>query len=69
MIAPVRPDDAYLPPTALAEYAGLSVRTLRGYLTPPAHPLPCYRIGAKGRRINNFYLATRTRSISRGQPI
>jgi hypothetical protein len=43
----VRVDDAYLPLTALRDYAGLSVRTLRGYLTHPLHPLPCYRIGGK----------------------
>ena len=43
----VRIDDAYLPLTRLAGYAGLSVRTLRGYLTHSAHPLPCYRIGGK----------------------
>jgi hypothetical protein len=40
-------DDAYLPLRALASYAGLSVRTLRGYLVHPAYPLPCFRIGGK----------------------
>jgi hypothetical protein len=39
--------DTYMPLRALAMYAGLSVRTLRGYLAHPAHPLPCYRIGGK----------------------
>lgn len=43
----VRLDDAYLPLRALAEYAGLSVRTLRGYLAHAVHPMPCYRIGGK----------------------
>lgn len=43
----VRIDDAYLPLKALATYAGLSERTLRGYLTHASHPLPCYRIGGK----------------------
>jgi hypothetical protein len=28
-------------------YTGLSVRTLRGSLTRPAHPLRCYRPGGK----------------------
>jgi hypothetical protein len=39
--------DAYLPLKVLAEYAGLSVRTLRSYLAAPSHPLPCFRIGGK----------------------
>lgn len=39
--------DAYLPLVALADYAGLSVRTLRGYLTHPIHALPSYRIGGR----------------------
>lgn len=41
------PGDAYLPLRMLALYAGLSVRTLRGYLTHPSRPLPHYRVGAK----------------------
>lgn len=40
-------DDAYLPLRTLSSYSGLSIRTLRGYLSHPAHPLPCYRIGGK----------------------
>lgn len=40
-------DDAYLPLKALAAYSGISVRTLRGYLTNPSHALPHYRIGGK----------------------
>jgi hypothetical protein len=43
----VRLDDAYLPLKSLSAYSGLSVRTLRGYLTHLVHPLPCYRIGGK----------------------
>jgi excisionase family DNA binding protein len=39
--------DAYLPLRALARYAGLSVRTLRKYLSRPAHPLPHYHVGGK----------------------
>jgi hypothetical protein len=39
--------DAYLPLVGLARYSGLSVRTLRGYLTHLARPLPHYRIGGK----------------------
>lgn len=41
------PLDPFLSLRALATYSGLSVRTLRGYLTDPAHPLPHYRIGGK----------------------
>jgi len=41
------PLDPYLPLTALAGYAGLSVRKLREFLTDPMHPLPCYRVGGK----------------------
>jgi excisionase family DNA binding protein len=39
--------DPYLSLRALASYSGLSVRTLRGYLADPTHPLPCYRVGGK----------------------
>lgn len=39
--------DPYLPLTALAGYAGLSVRKLREFLVDPMHPLPCYRVGGK----------------------
>jgi len=41
------PLDPFLALRALATYSGLSVRKLRGYLTDPVHPLPCYRIGGK----------------------
>jgi len=41
------PLDPYLSLKALAGYSGLSVRTLRSYLTDPFHPLPCYRVGGK----------------------
>jgi excisionase family DNA binding protein len=48
---PVKPglgvEDSYLPLKALASYAGLSVRTLRGCLDHPARPLPHYRIGGR----------------------
>lgn len=44
----VAPDeDAYLSLRALARYASLSVRTLRGYITAKRNPLPCYRPGGK----------------------
>lgn len=44
----VRVDDAYLDLTkTLPAYSGLSTRTLRTYVTHPAHPLPHYRIGGK----------------------
>lgn len=39
--------EAYLPLKDLAAYAGLSVRTLRNYLSRPSQPLPCYRLGGK----------------------
>jgi hypothetical protein len=41
------PLDPFLSLKALASYSGLGVRKLRDYLTDPAHPLPCYRIGGK----------------------
>ena len=39
--------DGYMSVRTLASYAGLSVRTLRGYLVHPAMPLPHYRVGGK----------------------
>jgi len=39
--------EAYLSLRALAHYASLSVRTLRGYITAKRNPLPCYRPGGK----------------------
>lgn len=39
--------DPFLSLKALAVYSGLSVRTLREYLTDPENPLPCYRVGGK----------------------
>ena len=42
------PLDPFLSLKALADYAGLSVRTLRTYLDLlPDQALPCYRIGGK----------------------
>ena len=38
---------SYLPLTRLAGYSGLSVRTLRAYLTDSSRPLPHYRVGGK----------------------
>lgn len=37
----------YLSLRTLSAYSGLSVRTLRGYLSHPARPLPHYRVGGK----------------------
>lgn len=45
--ATVRIDDAYFSLVELSKYAGLSVRTLRGYLVHVSRPLPHYRIGGK----------------------
>jgi excisionase family DNA binding protein len=39
--------DGYLGLRELAEYSGLCVRTLRGYLVDRARPLPHYRIGGR----------------------
>lgn len=41
------PDRGYLPLKALALYSGLSVRTLRDYLTDSMRPLPHFRVGGK----------------------
>jgi hypothetical protein len=43
------PADPFLPLRALADYSGLSVRTLRKFLqrTPPTQALPCYRLDGK----------------------
>jgi len=38
-------DDAYLPLGDLASYSGLSLPTLRDWLTHPERPLPHIRIG------------------------
>ena len=37
----------YLSLRVLSVYAGLSVRTLRTYLSDPSRPLPHYRIGGR----------------------
>jgi len=37
----------YVSLRALATYSGLSVSTLRGCLTDPVGPLPCYRFPGK----------------------
>jgi Helix-turn-helix domain len=39
--------DGYATLKGLAQYASVSVRTLRGYLTRPVHPLPHYRLDGK----------------------
>ncbi len=39
--------DPFLSLRSLATYSGLSVRTLRPYLTDFRHPLPYYRVGGK----------------------
>lgn len=57
--------DPFLSLQALATYSGLSRRKLRDYLTDPAHPLPCYRIGGKivVRRSEYDTWATRYRQV------
>ncbi|HXH08226.1 MAG TPA: helix-turn-helix domain-containing protein [Alphaproteobacteria bacterium] len=39
--------DGYLRLKQLSVYCGLSVRTLRYYLSSPVHPLPYYRVRRK----------------------
>ena len=39
--------DPYLSLRAAAPYCGLGVRTLRGWLSHPERPLPCYRVNGK----------------------
>ena len=39
--------DYFMPLKPLSEYSGLSVRTLRTYLSHPVRPLPHYRPGGK----------------------
>jgi hypothetical protein len=39
--------DRYLPLKALCGYSGLSVRSLRGFLTDRLRPLPHYRFGSR----------------------
>src|SRR5262249_20625211 len=49
--------DPYLPLSALADYSGLSVRTLRDCLGDSTRPLPHYRLGDKGKivvRVSEF---------------
>ena len=36
-------DDGYLSLNALSEYAGLSVKQLRGYINDPTSPLPAFQ--------------------------
>jgi hypothetical protein len=43
----IRVDAEYMALPQLAQYGGLSVRTLRGYLTHAVYPLPCYKIGGR----------------------
>ncbi len=47
----IQTDDCYLGLSALAKYAGLSVKQLRGYINDPASPLPAFQTegGATGR--------------------
>lgn len=41
------PLDPFLSLKALADYSGLSIRTLRASLVDPIHPLSSYRVGRK----------------------
>jgi hypothetical protein len=43
----VVPMDPYLSLRALAQYSGLSIRTLREHVASLTHPLPTYRVGTK----------------------
>jgi hypothetical protein len=41
------PLDPYLSLRGASGYCGLSVRSLRGWLSHPERPLPCYRVNGK----------------------
>jgi hypothetical protein len=63
------PLDPYLPLRALAQYAGLSVRTLRNYLDgAPDEALPCYRVGGKILVRRSEFDAWITRHRAHGRP-
>ena len=44
-------DKAYFSVKETAEYTGMGVRTIRGFLNDPITPLPHYRVGSAGRII------------------
>ena len=39
--------DGYMSLKTLTEYSGMSIRTLRNWISHPVRPLPHYRIGGK----------------------
>jgi len=61
-------NDVYLPLKLLANYSGMSVRTLRGLLRHPVTPLPYYQIGTKilVRRSEYDAWASRFKSVVSG---
>jgi hypothetical protein len=48
------PLDPYLTLKALAAHSGLGLRTLRGFLSDPRHPLPHYKLGRVLVRASEF---------------
>lgn len=62
-------DDAYWSLQTLSRYAGLSVRTLRGYLQHPVTPLPHYRVGGKILVRRSEYDAWARRFHQQGRPV
>ena len=66
-----RDADGYVGLRALAGYSGLSVRTLRGHLSSPAHTLPSFRVGGKVlvRRSEFDHWIQRFRSGAQAAPI
>jgi hypothetical protein len=61
--------DPFLSLRALAVYAGLSTRTLRGYVDlPPDEALPCYRLPGKVVVRKSEYDAWIQRFRARGRP-
>jgi len=63
------PLDPFLSLRALADYGGLSVRTLRAYLDlPPDQALPCYRVNGKILVRRSEFDAWMEQYHSRGRP-
>lgn len=63
------PIGGYLPLKTLATYSGLSVRTLRSYLTHSVYPLPHFRIGGKILVLRSDYDAWASRFRANVAPV
>ena len=63
------PLDPYLSLRALADYSGLSIRTLRGFVElPPDGALPCFRLPGKLLVRRSEFDAWIARYHARGRP-